>query len=61
MPEEESSYTDIIHQERLNKDLEHLEVSITHPDVDDNPIPTTFDLTLILLAHHITNTYSLII
>ena len=49
---------DIIHQERLNEGLDHLEVSITHTDVNDNLIPITFDLTLILLAHHIENTYS---
>ena len=48
----------IIHQERLNEDLEHLEVSITHTDGDNNPIPITFDLTLMLLAPHIANTYS---
>ena len=52
---------DIMHQERLNNDLEHLEMSITHTDIDDNPSPITFDLTLILLVHHITNTYSHII
>ena len=49
---------DIIYQECLNDDLKHLEVSITHTDVDDNSISITFDLTLILLVHHITNTYS---
>ena len=43
----------IIHQERLDKDLEHLEVSITHTNDDDSAIPITFDLTLMLLAHHI--------
>ena len=49
---------DIIHQERLNEDLDQLEVSITRTDGDDNPIPITFDPTCILLAHHIENTYS---
>ena len=49
---------DIIHQECINDDLEYLEMSITHTDVDVNPIPITFDLTLMLLNHHITNTYS---
>ena len=49
---------DIIHQERLDEDLENLEVAITHTNDDDNSIPITFDLTLILLAHHIENTYS---
>ena len=49
---------DIIHQERLNEDLEHLELSTAHTDGNDNPIPITFDLTLMLLAHHIANTYS---
>ena len=44
---------DIIHQERLDEDLENLEVAITHTNDDDNPIPITFDLTLMLLAHHI--------
>ena len=48
---------DIIHQERLDEDLEHLEVAITNTN-DDNPIPITFDLTLMLLAHHIKNTCS---
>ena len=48
---------DIIHQERLDEDLEHLEVAITNTN-DDNPIPITFDLTLMLLAHHIENTCS---
>ena len=52
---------DIVHQERLKDDLEYLEMSITRTDVDDNPIPITFDLTLMLLVHHITNTYSPII
>ena len=33
-------------------------MSVTHTDVDDNPIPITFDLTLMLLDHHKTNTYS---
>ena len=47
---------DIIHQERLNDDLEYLEMSITHTDVDDNSIPNAFDLTLVLLDHHITKT-----
>ena len=47
-----------IHQERLNDDLEHLEMSITHTDVDDNLIPITFDLTLIPLARPMANTYS---
>ena len=37
---------DIIHQELLDEDLENLEVAITHADNDDNPIPITFDLTL---------------
>ena len=46
---------------RASRRLEYLEMSITHTDVDDNPIPITFDLTLILLVHHITNTYSPII
>ena len=49
---------DIIQQERLDEDLEKLEVAIMHTDDDDNPIPITFDLTLMLLAHHIANTYS---
>ena len=49
---------DIIHQERLDEDLENLEVAITHTNDDDNPIPITFDLTLMLLAHHINNMYS---
>ena len=49
---------DIIHQERLDEDLEHLEMAITHTNDDDNPIPITFDLTLMLLAHHIENTCS---
>ena len=48
---------DIMHQEHLNEDLENLEVAITHTN-DHNPIPITFDLTLMLLAHHIENTYS---
>ena len=42
----------------LNEDLEKLEVAITQTDGDDNPIPITCDLTLMLLAHHIANTYS---
>ena len=42
----------------INDDLEHLENAIMHTDVDDNPIPITFDLTLILLVQYITNTYS---
>ena len=49
---------DTVHQARLNEDLDQLEVSITHTDGDDNPIPITFDLTLTPLAHHIENTYS---
>ena len=52
---------DIIHQERLDVDLENLEVAITHTDDGDNPIPITFDMTLMILAHHIANTYSRII
>ena len=44
---------DIVHQERLCDDLDI--------DVDDNPIPITFNLTLILLVHHITKKYSPII
>ena len=47
---------DIIRQERLLD--EDLEVAITYTDDDDNPIPIAFDLTLMLLAHHIKNTYS---
>ena len=34
---------DIMHQERINDDLEYLEMSITRTDVDDNPIPIAFD------------------
>ena len=49
---------DIIHQERPDEDLEHLKVAVTHTNGDDNSIPITFDLTLMLLAHHIENTYS---
>ena len=49
---------DIIHQECLDEELEHLEMAITHTNDDDNPIPITFDLTLMLLAHHIENTSS---
>ena len=49
---------DIIHQERINEDLDQLEVSITHTDGDDNPIPITFDLARTLLVYHIENTYS---
>ena len=33
---------DIIHQERLDEDLENLEVAITHTNDDNNPIPITF-------------------
>ena len=33
----------------------------THTDDVDNPIPITFDLTLVLMVHQITNTYSPII
>ena len=33
-------------------------MAITHTDVDDTPIPITFDLTLMLLDHHIMHTYS---
>ena len=49
---------DIIHQERLNEDLAQLEVTMTHTDGDDNPIPITFHLAWILLVYHIENTYS---
>ena len=49
---------DIIHQERINEDLDQLEVSITHTDGYDNPIPITFDLAWIFLVYHIENTYS---
>ena len=42
---------DILHQERLNDDLEYLAMSITHTDVDDSPIPITFDETLMLLVY----------
>ena len=52
---------ELLYQERLNDDLEYLEMSITHTDVDDNPIPITFDLTLMLMDHHITNMYAPII
>ena len=48
----------IIHQERLDEGLENLEVAITHTNDDDNPIPITFDVTMMLLAHHIKNTNS---
>ena len=49
---------DIIHQGRINEDLDQLEVSITHSDGDDKSIPITFDLAWILLVYHIENTYS---
>ena len=49
---------DTIHQECLNYDLVYSLMAITHADVDDNPIPITFDLTLMLLNHNIMHMYS---
>ena len=49
---------DIIHQERLNCDLDYLEIAIMHTDIDDHLIPLTFNLMLMLLDHRIMHMYS---